>query len=84
VKKHKREELRKTLSVEEAAAVLGIGRNMAYRGVHDGWLPAIRCGRRFIVPRDALEALLARPHAVFGSEPMSDADQSAAAPKGTA
>jgi excisionase family DNA binding protein len=61
VKKNQREELRQTLSVEEAAAVLGIGRNMAYRGVHEGWLPTIRCDRRFIVPRRALEALLRTP-----------------------
>lgn len=54
-------ELRAVYSVDEAAVVLGIGRNLAYTGVHEGWLPAIRVGRRLLVPRKALEDLLANP-----------------------
>ena len=63
--KSEREELRAVFSVREAAAVLGIGRNLAYAGIHDGWLPAIKCGRRFLVPRKALENLLANPNSHF-------------------
>lgn len=48
-----------TLTVPEAAAVLGISRSMAYELVHTGDLPALRFGRRIVVPRRSLEALLA-------------------------
>jgi excisionase family DNA binding protein len=47
-----------TLSVEEAAKVLGIGRNLCYDRVKTGEIPAIRIGRRLLVPRRALEKLL--------------------------
>jgi excisionase family DNA binding protein len=49
---------RKTLSVEEAAHVLGIGRGSAYEAVRRGELPAIRIGKRLVVPRAALQRLL--------------------------
>jgi excisionase family DNA binding protein len=50
---------RLTYSVEEAAALLGIGRGLAYEMVRDGSLPGLRLGqRRILVPRGALEALL--------------------------
>ena len=50
---------RQTLTVEEAAALLGIGRNSAYQAVAAGQIPVIRIGRRLLVPRAALERLLA-------------------------
>lgn len=46
------------LSVPQAATVLGIGKNLAYQMVHDGRLPALRLGRRLVVPRDALQRLI--------------------------
>ena len=49
---------RQTLTVEEAAALLGIGRTSAYQAVASGQLPVIRIGRRLLVPRAALERLL--------------------------
>lgn len=49
---------RKTLSVSDAAAVLGVSRASAYRAVHRGQLEAIRIGRRLLVPRHALDRLL--------------------------
>lgn len=52
---------RLTVTVEEAARLLGIGRNKAYQIVHDGMLPALRVGRRLVVPRSGLERLLAGP-----------------------
>ena len=51
---------RQTLTVSEAAALLGIGRNTAYEGVRRGQIPAIKIGRRLLIPRAALEAVLAR------------------------
>ncbi len=50
--------VRQTLTVEEAAKALGIGRASAYEAVRKGELPAIRLGRRLVVPRAALERLL--------------------------
>ena len=47
-----------TLSVEETAKVLGIGRNSAYEGVRTGEIPSIRIGKRILVPRLALEQFL--------------------------
>ena len=47
-----------TLSVEETAKVLGIGRNSAYEGVRTGEIPSIRIGKRILVPRLALERIL--------------------------
>jgi excisionase family DNA binding protein len=41
---------RTTLTVEEAARVLGIGRSTAYEAVRCGQIPAMRLGRRAIVP----------------------------------
>lgn len=50
---------RKTLTVPEAAALLGISRNSAYRAVRDGDLPAFRVRRRVLIPADGLYAMLA-------------------------
>ena len=49
------------LSVDEAAALLGIGRTAAYALVADGTLPAVHLGRRIVIARESLEDLLARP-----------------------
>ncbi len=49
---------RLTLTVEEASALLGISRAFAYELVARGELPSLRLGRRLLVPRRALEALL--------------------------
>ena len=50
---------RKTLTVVEAARILGIGRNTAYELARQGKLPgALRLGRRVLVSRQALEAFL--------------------------
>jgi excisionase family DNA binding protein len=47
-----------TLSVEETAALLGISRNHAFKAIHTGALPAMRVGRRLLVPTSRLQALL--------------------------
>lgn len=49
---------RRTLTVAEAAACLGISRNTAYDAVRRGTVPSIRVGRRILIPTQALEALL--------------------------
>jgi len=50
-----------TLTVDEAAKILGIGRQLAYDRVKTGEIPVIKIGRRLLVPRVALEKLLADP-----------------------
>ena len=47
-----------TISVEAAAAMLGIGRRSAYRAAAAGQLPTIRMGRRLLVPTQRLLDLL--------------------------
>jgi excisionase family DNA binding protein len=47
-----------TLTVPEAARVLGISRSMAYEAVRRGEIPVLRFGRRVIVPRAALMKML--------------------------
>ena len=49
---------RQTITVEEAAAALGIGRGTAYDAARRGELPTLRFGRRLLVPLAALEQLL--------------------------
>ena len=49
---------RLTFSVEETAAILGISRGLAYQMIHEGGIPAVRFGRRLLVPKRALENLL--------------------------
>jgi excisionase family DNA binding protein len=49
---------RLTLNVEEAAKLLGIGRQLAYDKVKTGEIPAIRVGRRLLVLRRPLDKLL--------------------------
>ena len=48
---------RETLTVAEAAKALGLSRNSVYEGVRRGEIPALRIGRRVVIPRTALAAL---------------------------
>lgn len=50
---------KQTLTVPETARVLGIGRNSAYEAVRTGEIPSLKIGRRVLVPRLAVERLLA-------------------------
>ena len=49
---------RLVLSVTEAAGLRGISLGLAYELVARGELPSLRLGRRIVVPRRGLEALL--------------------------
>lgn len=50
---------RRTYTVQEAAQLLGISRGVAYAAVHRGEIPSIRLGRRYVIPKDRLEEMLA-------------------------
>jgi excisionase family DNA binding protein len=47
-----------TVTVEDAARILGISRGAAYTHARDGSLPTIRLGKRLLVPKAALDKLL--------------------------
>jgi excisionase family DNA binding protein len=47
-----------TMTVEEAARVLGISRGTAYKAARAGQIPTLRLGNRLLVPRPALNRLL--------------------------
>lgn len=46
------------LTVNEVAELMRVSRMTVYRLVHSGELPAVRVGRSFRVPQDALDAYL--------------------------
>jgi excisionase family DNA binding protein len=52
------ETVRATMDLTEVAKVLGCSRTSAYRWAKNGTLPAIRLGRRVLVPRAAVDAML--------------------------
>lgn len=52
------DDLPPTLSVEEAAELVGVGRNAAYRAAHRGDIPAFRVGRKLRIPTAGLLRLL--------------------------
>lgn len=47
-----------TITVAEAAALLGISRSSAYEAVRSGQIPALTFGKRVVVPVAALEAMI--------------------------
>ncbi len=47
-----------TLTVDEAAILLGVSRGSAYEAVHQGEIPSIRIGNRILVLRHALDRKL--------------------------
>ena len=49
----------KTMSITETAKELGIGRNQAYEAARRGEIPVIKIGKRLLVPKAALERMLA-------------------------
>lgn len=52
---------RATLTVQETAELLGVGRSCAYDAVRRGDIPTVRLGRRLVVPVPALIRLLEQP-----------------------
>lgn len=51
---------RRTLTVKEAGELLGISEKTVRRGVNFGEIPAIRIGRRILIPKDTIERMLER------------------------
>lgn len=57
---------RQALTVDELAAAYGIGRSKAYELVNVPGFPAVRLGRRIIIPCDMLRDWLANQPTVSG------------------
>jgi len=54
-----------TITVEEAAVLLGISRSLAYELVRRGTLPHLHLAHRIVIPRRAMERMLdggEKPH----------------------
>ncbi|MDP9335727.1 MAG: helix-turn-helix domain-containing protein [Actinomycetota bacterium] len=49
---------RLTFTVDEVALALGISRSSAYECAKRGDIPTVRLGRRIVIPRRAVRALL--------------------------
>ena len=59
LKRRKADEMEKqTLTVAEAARVMGIGLTKAYESVRSGRIPSVRFGRKYLIPRGALARML--------------------------
>ncbi len=50
--------IKPTMSVEEFAAIAGIGRSSAFAAVHSGEVPALRFGKRIRIPTAAVVRML--------------------------
>ncbi len=50
---------RETLSPAETAQTLGVGTKTILRGVANGDIPAVRLGRRLLIPRAYIDRLVA-------------------------
>lgn len=83
--------MRATLSIAEAADVLGVSSRLVYNLVERGDLPVVMLGRRKLVPTRAIEMILEQavdnfdPTRITGApasavDPSSAADSSASAP----
>jgi excisionase family DNA binding protein len=57
-----------TGTIEQAAQRLNIGINQAYEAARTGQLPAFKIGRRWIVPKDALDRLLSGERFLSGDK----------------
>ena len=49
---------RRTITIPEAGAQLGISRNSAYEAAARGEIPVIRVGKRLLVPKAAFDRLV--------------------------
>lgn len=59
IEEERRRDPRLTYDVEEAGRLLGLGRGASYEAAKRGEIPTIRIGRRLLVPKAALDRMLA-------------------------
>lgn len=59
-----------TITVEDAARVLGVSRDVAYRAVESGEIPSLRLGRRILVPTAKLLAMVSPGEGAATHDPL--------------
>ena len=62
---------RLTYDVGTAAKLLGLSRNSAYQACLTGQIPHLKIGKRILIPRVALERMLAGSKAEDDNEPKN-------------
>jgi excisionase family DNA binding protein len=62
-----------TISVTEAARLLGVGRTCAYEAAARGQIPTVRIGRMLRVPKAALKRMLALDGKDSGADRSAEA-----------
>jgi excisionase family DNA binding protein len=60
---------RLTMTVPEAGQCLGLGRAASYEAAKRGELPVIKIGKRLLVPRGAIERMLAEVKPARSTQP---------------
>jgi excisionase family DNA binding protein len=50
---------RMVFNVDETGEVLNLSPGTVRKGIREGWIPAVRFGRKWMIPRCALEGMLA-------------------------
>ena len=61
-----------TLTVEQTADALGIGRSLCYDSVRRGEIPSVRIGKRYLVPKAAIEKMLSGAGCTGGCRDCQD------------
>ncbi len=61
----------RTVTVTQAARILGISRGSAYEAAKTGELPVIRIGKRLLVSMEALDRML-EPKLLIANDPMEN------------
>ena len=61
----------RTVTVTQAARILGISRGSAYEAAKNGELPVIRIGKRLLVSMEALDRML-EPKLLIANDPMKN------------
>ena len=54
---------RETVTIAEASEILGVCKNTGYKLARQKVIPALRLGRKLVVSRSALDAMLRNPAA---------------------
>jgi excisionase family DNA binding protein len=60
---------RSTVTLDEVAPILGVGRSTAYNAAKTGDIPTIRVGKRILVPVAALRRMLGEIASETGNAP---------------
>jgi len=65
------DETRQTITVEQAALILGISRGLAYQMAREKRIPTLKFGKRLVVPKWAIQHLLQEPQEAPASQHSS-------------